>query len=407
MESKINFDKIQFEYLNHVPTGILIIDSDYRVVFWNNTVSEWTNISCNNIVGESLFVFFPQLLEKNYKDRIDTIFQSGTPIFFSHQAHGSILPLFLSSGESRVHNTSVMAVPSFTEGEINAMFTIEDITELSHQISEQKRLKGLALQEIERRKLIENSFLESEFKLRELNASKDRFFSIIAHDIKGPISSFVILSEHLFRHFTELTEDEQVDMLSAMYSSTKQLYNLLENLLEWSRIQMGIIQVMPLVFKIHEAVAANITMLQPSALSKNISITSLIPVDSTVYCDSHIFNSIIRNLLTNSIKFTHHGGKVIISSSEVDNMNEICVEDNGVGIPMGAINKLFRLDEKYSTLGTDDEKGTGLGLILCKEFVEKSGGSIRVESEENSGSRFIIQLPLWNPILLIDDSSDS
>ncbi len=230
-------------------------------------------------------------------------------------------------------------------------------------------------------------------QLKELNASKDRFFSIIAHDLKNPIAGFLNLTEILTNNFDVFSENESKEFIEVMNQASKQLYNLLENLLQWSRAQTGRITYEPQFISIKKMVDETIDALMINIENKSIKINLIIDDKTIAYVDENMITTVIRNLLSNAIKFTNHNGSINIRCQESGNFIETSVSDNGIGISKENQKKLFRIDQSVTTEGTSSEKGTGLGLILCKEFVEKNGGEIRVESEVNKGASFIFTLP--------------
>jgi signal transduction histidine kinase len=255
-------------------------------------------------------------------------------------------------------------------------------------------MRDQALEEVERRKKVEEELRKSEQKLKELNATKDKFFSIIAHDLKNPIGAFKNVLELLYENFNEFTKEEILDFIEPLKESSIQLFSLLENLLFWSRAQTGTIQLNPIEFNISDLIKQNIQLTRLQADNKQISLIQNTPERLLVYADINSITTVLRNLITNAIKFTHPGGKIVISAKSTNGYAEICVEDNGIGMSKETIEKLFRIDVHHISLGTFNEKGTGLGLIVCKEFVEANGGKIWVESEEGKGSKFYFTIPL-------------
>ena len=182
--------------------------------------------------------------------------------------------------------------------------------------------------------------------------------------------------------------------LQSLHRSAFNLYDLLENLLEWSMMQRGMIKFNPTNYNLYEMIDQNFEVLKQKSVQKDISLINEVDQSITVHADERMVNTVIRNLITNAIKFTPKGGKVTVSSQfKEENSTEITIADTGVGIAQDTIKKLFRIDEKISTLGTENEPSTGLGLLLCKDFIEKHGGKIWVESEIGKGSRFIFSLP--------------
>ncbi len=232
--------------------------------------------------------------------------------------------------------------------------------------------------------------------LKALNASKDKFFSIIAHDLRNPIAGFLNLTEILTTNFDVFTETESKDFIDVMNQASKQLYNLLENLLQWSRTQTGSISYEPKFVSVRKMIDETIDTLMINIEDKNLRVHLGVDEKTLVFVDENMISTVIRNLLSNAIKFTHPDGQIIIRCKNKENNVEISVVDNGVGIRKEDQEKLFKIDQHLTTQGTSEEKGSGLGLILCKEFIEKNGGEIKVESELNKGSSFIFTLPKNN-----------
>lgn len=234
---------------------------------------------------------------------------------------------------------------------------------------------------------------QQNLQLQNLNATKDKFFSIIGHDLKGPLNSLTSFSRLLIQHTDSLSKDE-IQMLAKDFDkSLKNLFALLENLLEWSRSQTGNIEFKPEVFDLASLLKENKGLLQAQAQNKKISLVELDEAKLLVKAHKHSINTVVRNLISNSIKFTPEGGLITLGIKPNHDHAIVSITDTGVGMSPEIIAKLFRIDAKQSTKGTADEKGTGLGLILCKEFVEKNGGKLWVESEEGKGSVFYFTVP--------------
>ncbi len=229
--------------------------------------------------------------------------------------------------------------------------------------------------------------------LQDLNATKDKFFSIISHDLKGPLNSLTSFSGLLINHTDSLSKDEIKMLAKDLDKSLKNLFALLENLLEWSRSQTGKIEFKPEAFDIHTLLEQNKDLLTTQAQNKKITLENGSTPEQMIYAHRNSINTVVRNLIANAIKFTPEGGKITVSSQSQADSVVVSIADTGVGMSKDVMNKLFRIDTKHTTKGTADEKGTGLGLILCKEFVEKNGGHIWVESEEGKGSVFRFTVP--------------
>ena len=235
--------------------------------------------------------------------------------------------------------------------------------------------------------------LQAQEELRQLNASKDKFFSIIAHDLRGPFSGFLGLSELLAEEYKELEPVEISQIAESMNKAAKRLFSFLENLLEWSRTQMGRMEYNPTKLDIFETAIRIIGLFTANADEKGISLESKIEKNTFVVADNNMLNTIVRNLVSNALKFTHSGGKITISADEIsDNEIMISVSDTGIGIKAEDIQKIFKIDSKFTTPGTSNEQGTGLGLILCKELVAKNGGELFIESAVGKGTKFYFNL---------------
>jgi signal transduction histidine kinase/ligand-binding sensor domain-containing protein len=229
--------------------------------------------------------------------------------------------------------------------------------------------------------------------LKELNSTKDKFFSIIAHDLKNPFNTILGFSELLNMKYNRLSEEKKLRYLEVIFSSSKNIYNLLENLLQWARTQTYKIAFEPIVFGLKQLVEQNLNLLKENITTKKINIEHKIEDSCDVYADRNMINTVIRNLLTNAIKFTHSGGDIAINSLRKDGHIEISIKDSGIGMSAEEIKNIFRVDANFSRSGTDGETGTGLGLILCKEFIVKNGGTIWVESTPGKGSMFSFTIP--------------
>jgi PAS domain S-box-containing protein len=246
---------------------------------------------------------------------------------------------------------------------------------------------------IERKKSEEEIIVKNEL-LQSANAEKDKFFSILAHDLRGPLSAFVSATQILTEQIQIMEKEEIVDISMSMKSSATNIYTLLENLLEWSRLRRGGMDFIPQKFSLNEKIGNCIDVLSESAREKRIEILISIPSELWIIADNHMFDTVIRNLVSNAIKFTPSGGKVTIKANKrSDNSVEIKIIDSGIGMSAELKDKLFRINEKTSRPGTEGEASSGLGLLLCKEFIEKHGGRISAESETGKGSTFSFIIP--------------
>jgi PAS domain S-box-containing protein len=233
---------------------------------------------------------------------------------------------------------------------------------------------------------------KAEYELKRLNSTKDKFFSIVAHDLKNPFAALLQLSELTVNSLDKWDKDKLRFILENMHKASKEGYDLLINLLEWSRAQLGRIKIQPEVLNLKSLIQQNINLLSQQAENKNIIITNQVHERINLRTDKNSTLTVFRNIISNSIKYTPQGGKVKITATLNDRyiITQIC--DTGVGMKPEKIASLFSIDKDVSTPGTEDESGTGLGLILCKEFVERNGGTISVESNPGNGTVFYVEL---------------
>lgn len=244
-----------------------------------------------------------------------------------------------------------------------------------------------------------DKLLKSSQDLEKSNASKDKFFSILAHDLRGPITSTLALTGLLMEGMFDEDLEERQKMYVLLQNSLDNSWKLLENVLLWSRNQAGILTFQPTPLNVHDTVESSIEVLKIVAEHKNIKIRNFVNKEISISADVDMVNTILRNLLSNAIKFTADGGTVELNAEMLTNAISgnksvsISVTDYGIGMNTNTLNNLFRIEHKMIGRGTNNETGTGLGLVLCKDFIEKHKGSIIVESNENEGSKFIITLP--------------
>lgn len=257
-----------------------------------------------------------------------------------------------------------------------------------------KDVRVTALSDITESKKAEIALEESKKQLIELNANKDKFFSIIAHDLRSPFNSILGFSDIMVEQVKKKDYVGVEKYAAIIQNSSQHAMKLLLNLFEWAQLQTRRLVLNPEYFEMVSLVNEVAELTGISAQQKNISISSNLPHNATVFADKSMISTVLRNLVSNAIKFTHLGGKIVITVEQKKKELIISVSDTGIGISNEVLEKLFLLNETVSMLGTNNEKGTGLGLILCKEFVEKNKGKIWVESEVGKGSVFYFTLPL-------------
>lgn len=233
-------------------------------------------------------------------------------------------------------------------------------------------------------------------KLTELNQTKDKFFSIIAHDLKSPFNALLGFLDVLENDFNLMSDPEKINIIKILHENSENTYNLLVNLLDWSRSQRGLIQNQPEILRLRDPADHAIEILSQRTLKKEHSIQNLISSEQMVYADPNLTQTVFINLINNAIKFTPRKGTIILNSVEKNGFVGISVTDNGIGIPKAKIDGLFDINSDFNRKGTENEIGTGLGLKMFKEFVETMGGTISAESEENKGTTFTFSLPVYH-----------
>lgn len=295
------------------------------------------------------------------------------------------IPIIFITGRSQSEDI----VEGFKAGAVDYVTKPFNTIEMISRIQNHLELK------LSKDKMVETNHKLEEYRneLEQTISAKDKFFSIIAHDLRGPFSGFIGLTSMLMEDYEDLQKDDVITISNSLNSSAKQLYELLENLLEWSRSQMGKMEYNAVNLDWFDIIVKINTLLDAKSREKNISLINDVKQNTYVFADSNMVNTILRNLVSNALKFTEEGGTITIANEISDDMQSVSVTDTGIGMPDDAMDKIFRIDSKYTTPGTNNEKGTGLGLILCKELVEKMGGNIKVSSTLGEGTTFTFTLP--------------
>jgi signal transduction histidine kinase len=251
----------------------------------------------------------------------------------------------------------------------------------------------MLLRDVTNQKQNETQILKIAEDLKQINDTKDKFVSIIAHDVRTPIVALIGYAEILSNDIEELQKAEIKEFASSIVDISKQTIGLLTNLLEWSRLQTGRIEFHPTKVNAFNIAENTLALLTSNAEQKNISIINKLGIETTVFADENMMQSIFNNLVTNAIKFTNKNGQIVVTSSRLQDMVRFSVKDNGVGMDEAQKAMLFEMNKSFTTPGTTNEKGSGLGMILCKDFIEKHGGEIWVESNSGFGSEFFFTIP--------------
>jgi len=330
----------------------------------NLSASKMFGIDRSKLIGKSFITFIPLDEKDIFISFIKTVFNS--PV--KH------------SCELKVINKDKRVFYVLLEG-----------LELDDPLEPDKKCQ-VALIDLTEYKRIEDSLKESYEALKILNTTKDKFFSIIAHDLRRPFQSLLSYSELLAKEIESLSHEEIILFSKGLNDNLKNLYGLLENLLHWSMMQRNMLEHNPVNLNLYDVVNKIIGISNQSATEKIISLSNNIDTGTFVYADVDMLRSVVQNLIINAIKFTQTGGQIIVSSTNKDSFVEVSVQDTGMGIESEKSSELFNFNKIFTTEGTAGEKGTGLGLPLCKEFVERNGGKIWAESELGKGSKFTFTL---------------
>lgn len=390
-----NFANLKSKALEVAPIGIVITDIKGSILWANSAFSKITGYTSLEVVGKN-----PRILKSDihgpafYKKLWNTILSG-------KMWKGEVVNK-KKSGEEYYEELTISPVCN-NRGETTHFIAIkEDITErkvaeeqIQRYIEEIYENKDLVEQNAHELVELNVKLEQSEDKLTELNINKDRFFSIIAHDLKNPFTALIGYTEMMMADFEDFSKEEILEFITTIYKTSKNVYSLLEGLLDWSRLQLGSLTLEPKNLNLHEIAERVYDLYENNVKQKEITLTNLVEKDTALFADENAVFTTLRNLISNAIKFTPHKGEIIYSSKIVENnFCEITVKDSGIGMDEETMDKLFKIEVHHTTVGTDKEKGTGLGLLLCKDLTEKSGGEIRVKSEIGKGSKFIFTIPL-------------
>ncbi len=308
----------------------------------------------------------------------DPYFKARTEL--PHVQSELVIPLQIKSQFIGVLQINSDRVDDFSQSDLTVMQTLAD------QIA-------VAIQNAQLYQLAEQHASE----LKRLNTDKDKFLSILAHDLKGPFIPIVGSAELLSSMADRLDTAQITNLANSIHRSTQRVLRLLEDLLEWVRMQTGHMERLPTEFDMAELAQQNLELVQPKALEKAINVQSMIQSPCLVYADKRMVDTVLRNLLNNAVKFTHANGTISVSAdvhATDSQFLRVAVSDTGVGIAADDLAKLFRIDAYHSTPGTAEETGTGLGLIMCQEMITLNGGQIWAESELEQGSVFYFTVPI-------------
>jgi PAS domain S-box-containing protein len=358
--------RIQDEVLNSIPNPLFIKDQDFKYKNCNDAFASYLGLPKAKIINSTVYDVAPKELADRY---------------------------FIADCELRdsLENQKYESKVKYADG------TLHDIIfHKARLINEKNEFYGIIgiMLDITERKAAEQILKESEKKFIELNATKDKLFSIIAHDLRSPFISILGFSELLIANFKNYEAAKSERFLQLINSSTKETLILLDNLLNWAKSQTGQNDFKPKKILWSSVIGEIIELSNLTAKLKDISLIQNQSDEIKVFADEYMLKTVLRNLISNAIKFTNPGGNINISAILKQKQVEISISDNGVGMNDETLKKLFDISTNTTSPGTENEKGSGLGLVLCKEFVEKNGGKIWVKSEVGKGSHFKFTLPL-------------
>jgi len=349
---------------NNIPAIVGQINKESRYIFANKGYEKYSELNAHEIIGKSVIDVVGKETFKLVEPNIQRVL-SGEHVSFDNK--------YINS-DGEVFYLRSNYIPHIENNEVNGFYVLAwDITE---------------------RKKKDQIILEQNKQLKELIASKDKFFSIIAHDLRNPFANIIGLSELLLKSNIDITQHSKFERM--INTTAKNTLVLLDNLLNWSKSQTGKLEIVPKQIELSELLHEIKAISGPAAFIKGISLNTLISEEIKIHSDENMVKLILRNLISNAIKFTNPGGKIDVQVVKKSTLVELSVSDNGVGMEKDKLLKLFKIDSETQSVGTSNEKGSGLGLVLCKEFVEKLGGKIWVESEFGKGSDFKFSLPNYN-----------
>ncbi|PID59869.1 MAG: hypothetical protein CR986_04835 [Ignavibacteriae bacterium] len=381
------------EITSVVGDGIFLIDDEFKLQFANPEFENLLGYTFDELENKSTLNILNRASKSCTKCPIKGIFKKGevvrVPVDYFVKKDGNNIPV--SYVVSPINRNGIITGAVIAFHDITEQLEAEE--ELNRYIEELQISKQMVEENANELTTVNEKLSKSEAKLKELNANKDKFFSIISHDLRSPFSSIIGFAEVMLEDLERLSNDEIKDFVTNIYKSSKNLQNLLENLLKWSKIQTGRIEFNQIHFDLNSLINDVIALFQVNAARKQIKLENLIETDITINADKFMLDTILRNLISNSIKFTKANGIISVSVEEKSDHLLFTIEDNGVGMTEEIKNKLFKIEEHVTTKGTNKEKGSGIGLIITKEFVDIHKGKIWVESTPDVGSKFYFTIP--------------
>ncbi len=387
-------DQFRFRILDNSPEGVILLDANLNIIYLNKMIEHWTGFNFEDIEGKLITEVFPHWDRPAYRSRLKQVLDIGFPLVLSSQLHPNLIP-FDDTLKPRVGQTTLSRVEETDISEKMLRVSLMDMTAASVQYRKILELQKKSKLEIKARGKAQEALMKEQAELQEANASKDKFFSILAHDLRGPLGGLVTMSETMLDDFDMFDTDEIKDIVRIMHHSSDQVFELLKNLLTWSRLNTGRIEHNPENIRLKPLVVDMLSLFEAQVAKKELNLVSECSDETLVYADSSMLETVMRNLLSNALKFTARGGKVSFKcfTDQAQGSTTIEVADTGVGMPATVLDKIFDVTSKYHTPGTENEASSGLGLVLVKEFVERNSGQVTVESEPGVGTTFRCTFP--------------
>ncbi len=378
--------ELNYALLNEVPMGAFILRKNFTVLFWNNRLEDWTGISKKNIIGKKIDDLFSSLKQPIYTSRLQIIFEGGPPTIFSSHLHKYIIPIPLENGEYQIQHTTVTSIPSLDGPDFYALFSIQDVTNLTQRILGYRNMRNQAIE-------LQNAKEAAE----TANHAKSAFLANMSHEIRTPLNGVIGMIELLLN--TEM-KTEQRDFLSMASLSADSLLTVINDILDYSKIEAGKFTIDPTPFNLRLLSEEVADILTTKAKEKGIDLIIHYPPDipERFIADPGRIRQILSNFVSNAIKFTKKGHVVISISCEKKNDTEaqikMMVEDTGIGISGEMFQYIFDKFKQADPSTTRKYGGTGLGLAICKQISELMGGGVGASSSLGKGSTFWASLPL-------------
>jgi signal transduction histidine kinase/CheY-like chemotaxis protein len=395
MINEIEQAQEKFSMLDRIPLGSFVLNSDCTVLFWNCSLEEWTKIPRSKILGGYIHKYFPHLNQPRYTIRLQQIFQGGPPTIFSSQLHKYIIPVPLPQGKFRIQHTTVTAEPAFDGNGFYALFSIQDVTDLTSRVQEYRNLRDRALADAKERQKAQEA-------AETANRIKDEFLAIVSHELRSPLHPILGWSKLLKKR--SLNEAATLRALETIERNAELQTQLIEDLLDISRILRGKLALNLETVNLASTIEAALETVRLAAEAKSIQIDlNLDRKTGWVKGDSSRLQQVVWNLLSNAIKFTPAGGQVEVYLEQIGSQVKIRVRDTGKGISRDFLPYVFEYFRQADSGTNRSSGGLGLGLAIVRQLVELHGGRVWAESPgEGQGATFTVDLPVLQASLELE-----